>query len=258
MEIFDTHAHYDDRAFDEDRDRLLRSLVSSGITRLVNISEDIRTSRNTVSLTEEYDFIYGAVGVHPSDCGDASFDDLEVLRELAGKEKTVAIGEIGLDYHYDEPERQLQKDWFIKQIELAFEMRLPIVVHSRDAAQDTLEIMKAVHAEEVGGVMHCYSYSKELAGTFVQMGFYIGVGGVITFKNAKKLVETVEYIPIESIVVETDCPYLAPVPFRGKRNSSLYLPYMIKKIAEIKNMDPEEVAKITYSNAMKLYRMQGI
>ena len=258
MEIFDTHAHYDDRAFDEDRDRLLRSLVSSGITRLVNISEDIRTSRNTVSLTEEYDFIYGAVGVHPSDCGDASFDDLEVLRELAGKEKTVAIGEIGLDYHYDEPERQLQKDWFIKQIELASEMRLPIVVHSRDAAQDTLEIMKAVHAEEVGGVMHCYSYSKELAGTFVQMGFYIGVGGVITFKNAKKLVETVEYIPIESIVVETDCPYLAPVPFRGKRNSSLYLPYMIKKIAEIKNMDPEEVAKITYSNAMKLYRMQGI
>ena len=256
MEIFDTHAHYDDRAFDEDREELLKALTDNGITRIVNISEDIRTSENTVRLSKSHDFIYGAVGIHPNDCADTTEDDIEALRDMAEKnDKIVAIGEIGLDYHYDEPPKDIQKKWFERQIELAASLKLPIVIHSRDAAQDTLDIIKGSAAPSTGGVMHCYAYSKEMAKTYVDMGFFIGVGGVVTFKNARKLVETVEYIPMESIVVETDCPYLAPVPFRGKRNSSLYLPYVIEKIAEIKGMDPEEVAKITFENAKRLYNL---
>lgn len=255
MRIFETHAHYDDEAFDSDRNELLRSLPKQGVCRVVNIGSNMESSRNTVRLTEEYDFFYGAVGVHPSDTGNLSESDIGELCQMTKSDKIVAIGEIGLDYHYDEPERTVQQKWFIRQAELARELNLPIVVHSRDAAEDTLRIMKEFHAEEIGGVIHCYSYSKELAKEFLDMGFYFGIGGVLTFQNARKLVETVEYLPLDRIVLETDSPYLAPVPYRGKRNTSLYLFYVLRKIAELKGISEEKTAEITYENACRLYRL---
>lgn len=256
MKIFETHAHYDDRAFDEDRDSLIRSLPGAGIRKAVNIGARMEGAVRSAELSDEYDFFYAAVGIHPSECGDMTEADIEKLRGLAREhKKVVAIGEIGLDYHYPEPERDWQKKWFVRQIELAKELGLPVVIHSRDAAEDTADILRRTGAGEVSGVIHCYSYSPEMARTFLDMGFYIGVGGVVTFKNAKKLVRTVEETPMERIVIETDSPYLAPVPHRGERNSSLNLPLVIDKIAEIKGMSPDEVADITYENAMKMYRI---
>lgn len=254
--IFDTHAHYDDEAFDEDREALLNRMQAGGIGRIVNIGANMRTSEMTVELTKQYDFIYGAVGVHPNDVGEMKEEDLQRLCQWAGLERIVAIGEIGLDYHYDEPERAIQFQWFEAQMELARQVQLPIVVHSRDAAKDTVDLMKACHAEEIGGVVHCYSYTKELAREFLNMDYYFGVGGVLTFPNAKKLKEAVEYIPLEKIVLETDCPYLAPVPNRGKRNSSLNLPYVAEVLAEIKGLPVEEIEAVTFENGKRLYRMR--
>ena len=253
--IFDTHAHYDDEAFDEDREALLNRMQAGGIGRIVNIGANMRTSEMTVELTKQYDFIYGAVGVHPNDVGEMKEEDLQRLCQWAGLERIVAIGEIGLDYHYDEPERAIQFQWFEAQMELAKQVQLPIVVHSRDAAKDTIDLMKACHAEEIGGVVHCYSYTKELAREFLNMDYYFGVGGVLTFPNAKKLKEAVAYIPLEKIVLETDCPYLAPVPNRGKRNSSLNLPYVAEVLAEIKG-PVEEIEAVTFENGKRLYRMR--
>ncbi|MBO5237363.1 MAG: TatD family hydrolase [Lachnospiraceae bacterium] len=254
--IFDTHAHYDDEAFDEDREALLNRMQAGGIGRIVNIGANMRTSEMTVELTKRYDFIYGAVGVHPNDVGEMKEEDLQRLCQWAGLERIVAIGEIGLDYHYDEPERAIQFQWFEAQMELARQVQLPIVVHSRDAAKDTIDLMKACHAEEIGGVVHCYSYTKELAREFLNMDYYFGVGGVLTFPNAKKLKEAVAYIPLEKIVLETDCPYLAPVPNRGKRNSSLNLPYVAEVLAEIKGLPVEEIEAVTFENGKRLYRMR--
>ena len=252
--IFDTHAHYDDEAFDEDRESLLQGMKQNGVDCIVNIGANMQTSRNTVALTEQYDFIYGAVGVHPSDVYDMTEADLETLREWSRLDKIVAIGEIGLDYHYPDTDKALQQKWFIRQLQLAREEKLPVVIHSRDAAADTLAIMQE-HGRELGGVIHCFSYTKETAKIFLDMDFSFGIGGVITFKNAKKLKEAVEYIPMDKIVIETDCPYLSPEPNRGKRNSSLNLPYVIKAIAELKNLSEEEVLRATYENAKKIYRI---
>lgn len=258
--IFETHAHYDDDAFDEDRDALIASMKEGHIEKIVNIGANLETSKNTLRLMEKYDFFYGAIGVHPSDVSDLEDlgnDDKAILtlKEMAENDKVVAIGEIGLDYHYEDTDKALQQKWFVKQMALAKELKLPIVVHSRDAAKDTVDIMLSERAGDIGGVVHCYSYTKELAKTFLDMGYYFGIGGVVTFKNAKKLVETVEYVPLDRIVLETDCPYLAPEPFRGKRNSSLNIPYVAEKIAEIKNVSVDELYKITWDNAMKLYRL---
>ena len=255
--IFETHAHYDDPAFDLDRDELLNSFKSNGIEAVVNIGANLPTSEKTLELTQTYDFMYGAVGVHPSDIRQLEAPGaIERIEELAGiSKKIVAIGEIGLDYHYDDADPDLQKKWFVKQMELARRLELPIIVHSRDAAQDTIDIMTSENAGDIGGVVHCYSYSKEVAKTFLDMGFYIGVGGVVTFKNGKKLKETVEYMPLDKIVLETDCPYLAPEPYRGKRNSSLYIPFVAETIAEIKGITVEQVYEATWNNAMKLYRI---
>ncbi len=261
--IFETHAHFDDEAFDEDRNELILSMKNAGIEKIVNIGASIKTSENTLRLMEKYPFIYGALGVHPSDVdcledfeGGDDKAILELERMVGSSKKTVAIGEIGLDYHYDNTDKEMQKKWFAKQMELAHKLNMPIVVHSRDAAADTINVMKENDAEGLGGVIHCYSYTKELAKTFLDMGFYFGIGGVITFKNARKLVETVEYLPLDRIVLETDSPYLAPEPYRGKRNSSLYIPYVAKKIAEIKNISVDEVYAATWENAMKLYGME--
>jgi len=252
--IIDTHAHYDDKAFDEDRAEVLASMAGHGVGRIVNIGSSLDACKRTIALMEQYDFVYGALGVHPTDSGDLTDADIEWLKAQCALEKCVAVGEIGLDYYWDEPERDIQKKWFIRQLQLAKEVQLPVVIHSRDAAQDTLELMKTEHAEEIGGVIHCYSYSKELAKTFLDWGFYIGVGGVVTFNNGKKLKEVVDYVPLEQIVIETDCPYLAPVPYRGKRNDSSKLPYVIEQIAAIKGITKEEVETITSANAYRLYK----
>ena len=259
MLIFETHAHYDDEAFDEDRDQLIESLKMNNIEYVVNIGASIRTTKNSLELADRYDFFYAAVGVHPSDIADLNDDTFAWLSEQSTRDKVVAIGEIGLDYYWDkEPEvQENQKLWFRRQLKLAREKKLPVVIHSRDAAADTMEIMKDEKASEIGGVIHCFSYSKEFAEEYVKMGFYIGVGGVVTFKNARKLVESVEVTPIERIVLETDCPYLAPEPFRGKRNSSLNIPYIAAKIAEIKSMDVSDVISITNKNAKELYGLNN-
>lgn len=255
MKIFDTHAHYDDEAFDEDRDALLRSLEENGIGPVVNVGASIQTTRNTLKLTEEYPFIYGAAGVHPNETAELDEDRLQWLKEVSAREKIVAIGEIGLDYHWNEPEPEIQKHWFIRQLELAKEVDLPVIIHSRDAAKDTLDIVRSERAWETGGVLHCFSYSLEQAKEYLNMGFYLGIGGVLTFQNARKLKEVVAYMPMDRIVLETDCPYLAPVPHRGKRNSSLNLPYVAEAVSQIKGIPAEEVIEITARNARTLYRM---
>ena len=254
--IFETHAHYDDDSFDADRDALIASMPGRGIGRIINVGASIETTKTTLALAKQYDFVYAAVGVHPSDISGLDEETYAWLSEQTKWSKTVAVGEIGLDYYWDkEPEVQkAQRYWFGRQLELAREAKLPVIIHSRDAAADTMEVMKSVHAEEIPGVIHCYSYSKEMAAEFVKMGYYIGVGGVVTFKNAKKLKETVEAIPLERILLETDCPYMAPEPYRGSRNDSSNIPYVIAKIAELKGITKEEVERVTEENARKLFQ----
>lgn len=254
--IFDTHAHYDDEQFDIDRDELLNSMVAAGIEHVVNMGASMRGCKDTLSLVEKYPFLYGAIGIHPDEVGELTEEDYKWLESNCTAEKIVAIGEIGLDYYWDTVDHATQKEWFVRQMNLAREKKLPIVVHSRDAAADTYDIMKAEHAGDIGGVVHCYSYTKEMARQFMEMDFYFGFGGVLTFSNAKKAKEAAEYIPMNRIVIETDAPYLSPVPNRGKRNSSLNLPYVIKTLAEIKGLSEEEICNQTYENALRLYRIQ--
>lgn len=253
--IFDTHAHYDDEAFDEDRDALLTELPENGIARVVNVGASLASCGRTIEIMNRYDYIYGAIGVHPSETAELNDEVFEWLRQQCQLEKCVAVGEIGLDYYWDEPDRELQREWFRRQLNLARELAKPVIIHSRDAAKDTVDLMTEEHAEEIGGVIHCYSYTKETAEVFLKMGFYFGIGGVLTFKNAKKLKEAVAYIPLDRIVLETDCPYLAPEPNRGKRNSSLNIPYVVKALAEIKGVEEETVRKAAWENAHKLYRL---
>lgn len=254
--IFDTHAHYDDDAFNEDRDELLLSLKAAGVGNVVNIAASMESCHTTLDLIRKYDFMYGALGVHPSETAELTETDMQFIKEQTLKEsKIVAIGEIGLDYYWPEPDREIQKKWFVRQLALAKEVDKPLVIHSREAAKDTIDIMCAEHAEESGGIIHCYSYSKESAKDYLDMGFYFGIGGVVTFKNAKKLKEAVEYIPLANILLETDCPYLAPEPNRGKRNASLYLPYVVKAIAQLKNVSEEEVIAVTEENARRVFSL---
>lgn len=255
MKIFDTHAHYDDRAFAEDQEFLLQQMHKEGIESIVNIGCSMDTSRNIVDLVKRYDFLYGTVGVHPDDVENLSKRDMEELASLSKERKILAIGEIGLDYHYEDTNRESQKQWFVEQLQVAKQEKLPVVIHSRDAAKDTLDIMKAEHAGETGGVIHCFSYGVEMAREYLNMGYYIGIGGVVTFKNGKKLKEVVEYTPLDRIVLETDAPYLAPVPYRGKRNCSLYLTYVAEEIAALKKVAVEEVYETTFANAKKLYQI---
>lgn len=269
--IFESHAHYDDRQFNEDRDELLTSMQAHGIQRIINIGCSIDSCKRTLEMVEKYDFIYGALGVHPSDIkkrqvknenGEIVFESegldeesFSWMKDQLSHEKIVAVGEIGLDYYWEkDPEvRDLQKYWFRRQLGLAKEANLPVVIHSREAAEHTMEIMKEAAADQIPGVIHCFSYSKEIALEYVKMGYYIGVGGVVTYNNARKLKEAVCAIPLERILLETDCPYLSPVPYRGKRNSSLYLPRVVTEIAQLKGVSEEEVMDVTYQNAMTLF-----
>ena len=253
--IFETHAHYDDESFNDDREALIRSLPEKGIGRIINVGASIETTKTTLELAAKYDYIYAAVGVHPSDISGLNEETFAWLKEQASLPKTVAIGEIGLDYYWDKESHELQKEWFERQMELAKEVDLPIIVHSREAAQDTFDLIKSEHAGTTGGVIHCFSGSKEMAKEYIKMGYYIGVGGVVTFKNARVLKEVVESIPRERILTETDCPYLAPVPFRGKRNCSAYISYVLDMIAELKGISREEAEQVTYENARNMYRI---
>ena len=250
--IIDTHAHYDDEQFDADREELLGSMEEGGIGLIVNVGSTVASWDKIVELTARYPFIYGAIGVHPDEVGELDEEKFLRMADLLDRDKIVAVGEIGLDYYWDKEKHDLQKEWFVRQLGLAREKEMPVIIHSREAAADTFEIMKQ-HAADMKAVIHCYSYSPEMAREYVKMGYYIGVGGVVTFKNAKKLKQVVQEIPLESIVLETDCPYLAPVPYRGKRNCSLYLPYVAEQIAELKGTTVEEVIQQTEKNSRELY-----
>lgn len=247
---FESHAHYDDKRFREDREELLSTLLpASGVDTVINIGCDVKSSETGLRLAEKYPYVYASVGVHPHDVGNISSQDIEKLKKLSAHPKAVAIGEIGLDFYYDFSPRELQRFWFRQQLRLAEEVGLPVVIHSRDAAQETFEIIKASAVRR--GVIHCYSGALPMARDYVEMGFLIGVGGVVTF--SKKLAEVVEGIPLEKILIETDSPYLAPVPNRGKRNDSRNLKYVVEKIAEIKGISPEIAAKVTANNAKSLF-----
>ena len=224
--IFDTHAHYDDEAFDEDRESLIGSLRENGIGNVCNIGASMESCRTTLAMAEEYPFFYGALGIHPNETKDLTEED-----------------------------REIQKKWFVRQLSIAKDTGLPVVIHSRDAAKDTMDIIKAEHKGTTGGVIHCFSYGVDQAREYLDMGYFLGIGGVLTFKNAKKLKEVAEYAPMDRLVLETDCPYLTPVPYRGKRNSSLYLSYVAEALAELKGMEKDEVIRVTAENARRLYRL---
>jgi len=252
--IFDSHAHYDSQQFDEDREELLLSMEENGVGNIVNSGASWDSVTEVVELARKYPFMYAAVGVHPDEVGDLSDERFEYMKSQCQKEKVVAVGEIGLDYYWDNESHDVQKKWFIKQLELARELDLPVIIHSRDAAADTLEIMKE-YGQGLRGVIHCFSYSIELAREYVKMGFHIGIGGVVTFKNGRKLKEIAAEIPLERILLETDCPYLAPVPFRGKRNCSVYISYVAQEIANLRGISYEEVVAQTEQNAKELFQI---
>ncbi len=252
--IFDTHAHYDDEQFDTDRKELLMSMATEGVGTIVNVSASYDSCQKVVDMAQEYPFMYAAVGIHPDEVGALNEVSFAQMKQLFQREKVVAVGEIGLDYYWDKESHDQQKKWFIRQLDLAKELNLPVLIHSREAAADTLEIMKE-EAGGLSGVIHCFSYSREMAQEYVKMGFYIGIGGVVTFKNAKKIKEVAEAIPLEKILLETDCPYLAPVPYRGKRNDSRYIRYVAEEIARLKDISYEEVIRQTEENARKMYRL---
>lgn len=253
--IFETHAHYDDRQFDSDRDDLIRELLNGRICNIVNVGASIAGIKDSILLAEKYQRVYAAAGVHPSEIDELDEIAFAWLKEQLQRQKVVAVGEIGLDYYWEkDPQAQeRQRYWFARQMDLARECALPVIIHSRDAAEDTMQVMKRIHAEEIPGVVHCYSYSPEMAREFVKMGYYIGVGGVVTFKNAKKLKATVEEISLERILLETDAPYMAPEPYRGKRNDSGKLAFVAEKIAMLKGISVKEVEEITKKNAEALF-----
>ena len=266
--IIDTHAHYDDHRFDEDREALISSLGERGVELAVNASASLEECRETLKLCEQYPNIYGMIGVHPDEAASITEESFNWMREVSLKNavynggKIVAIGEIGLDYYKPDDEseiicpKDIQKEWFIRQLRLARELKMPVNIHSRDACEDTLNIMKSEHAEEIGGIIHCYSYSVETAREYLKMGFSFGIGGVVTFKNAKRLHEVTEFLPIENIVLETDAPYLCPAPHRGERNDSTFISFVAAKIAEIKGLTAEEVIDITNKNARRVYAIK--
>ena len=256
--IFDSHAHYNDKAFDGDRELILVGLERRGVGNIVEVCAALKDIQPAIELSEKYDFVYAAVGVHPDGVGEITESNFTEIADALKEKKVVAIGEIGLDYHYDDVCKACQKEWFARQIDLAKKEKYPIIVHSRDAAADTLDIVKAEGARDAGGVIHCFSYEKEMARIYLDQGFYLGIGGVVTFKNSRKLKEVVEYMPLKQMLLETDCPYLAPTPHRGERNDSGYLPLVVDAISEIKGIDREEIIGVTRENAMRMYKIKEI
>lgn len=249
---FDTHAHYDEDRFDEDRDSLIASLPENGVELAVNIGCSLSSALKSVALAEKYPHIYATVGCHPHDSAKMKDSDLLMFRQLAKRPKVVAIGEIGLDYHYDFSPRDIQKQRFIDQLELAAELDMPVVIHEREAHEDCLKIVQK-YAPKIRGVYHSYSGSLETAKILIKLGWYLAFNGIITFKSARRSLEVVRWMPLDRLMLETDCPYLAPEPFRGKRNSSLYVYRVAEKIAEERGMDKEEIARLTLENGKRFY-----
>ena len=254
--IFDTHAHYDDEQFDNDREALLASFASAGISGCVNVGSTRESLARCMELAHRYPFVWAAAGLHPDEIGDLTGEVIDEIRADLLDEKCVAVGEIGLDYYWDKESHEQQIAAFRRQIEIALDAEKPVLIHSRSAAEDTMRVVKEYYGKggsRVPGVLHCYSYSPEMAREYVAMGFFLGIGGVVTFKNARKLKETVAETPLDHLVLETDCPYLAPEPFRGKRNSSLYLPYVVRAVAELKGVSEAEAERVTEENARRLF-----
>ena len=254
--IFDTHAHYDDEQFDEDREDLLEKLPQNGVKRVVDVAASADSLARVLEIARTHDFVYAALGLHPDEVGDLSDEVFHFMEENLSDPKVVAVGEIGLDYYWNKEAKAVQEAAFRRQIELALKHKMPINVHSREAADDTLRIIKDYYGKgdiENPGIIHCFSYSVEMAEIYVKMGFVLGIGGVVTYKNGRKLKEVVERIPLDKLVLETDCPYLSPVPNRGKRNSSLNLPYVVREIAALKGVSEEEVEQRTWENACRVY-----
>lgn len=248
---FDSHAHYNDERYDEDRHQLLKRLNSEcSVDYIMNISYDMPSSEQTVILADKYDFVYGAVGTHPHDSKDMKASDYDILREYTKNEKIVAIGETGLDYHYDLSPRDIQKKVFSEHLDLAKELKLPVVIHEREATKDVLDI---VNAHDNYGVFHCFAGSKETAKIVLDKGYMIAFGGTVTFKNSRFAKENAAYVPKDMFLIETDCPYLTPEPFRGRRNSSEYLSYVCQTIADIRGITPEKVAELSMANAKRLF-----
>lgn len=250
--LFDSHTHLDDKKFNDDRSEVIEKIKASGVSSLVNIGCDIRTSENSIELAEKYDFIYATVGFHPCDTDKMTEADIDKLREFAMHKKVVAIGEIGLDYYWDSVPRDVQRYWFERQMKLAEELDMPVTIHNRDAHEDTFNICKNSGAR---GIVHCFSGSKEMAAEFVKLGYYVSFAGPLTYKNNVKSVEAAKVVPLDRLLIETDAPYLAPDGFRGKRNDSSLVRYTCEKLAEIKGVSFEEMAKLTFANAKKVYRI---
>ena len=248
--IFDTHAHYDDEKFDEDRDWLLKSLPSKGVVNIINCGCDLASSLKSIEFSEKYDYFYSAVGVHPSNITGDSYDELQKIRELYSHPKCVAVGEIGLEYHYDFVPKDKQLDIFEKQIILANELELPVIVHDREAHEDTMNLLKRYKPK---GVVHCFSGSAEMAKEVLKLGMYIGLGGAVTFKNARKPLEVAEIVPEDRLLLETDCPYMTPVPHRGKRNDPSFVPIIAQCIADARGEDADALAKNCLENGKRLF-----
>lgn len=252
--IFDTHAHYDDEAFESDREELLNSMHEGGVLGIVNASADINSSLSSVKISEKYPYVFAAVGVHPENLDGLSEDYTEQIKKIATEhKKVVAIGEIGLDYHFRSDNKEKQIEVFENQVKLANSLDLPVIVHDREAHKDTFDILKKYNPK---GIVHCFSGSVEMAKEIVKLGMKLGIGGVLTFKNAKTIVEVVKQIPLSHLVLETDAPYLAPVPFRGKRCNSSHIKFVAEKIAEIKNISAQKVYKETFKNALEVYNIK--
>ncbi len=251
--FIDSHAHLDDERFDEDRKALIEGLKENNIDLVVNIGADMKSSRASVLLSKEYDNIYAVVGVHPHDAQDVPEDYIEELKVLSKEEKVVAIGEIGLDFYYDNSPRDIQRKVFLEQLELARELDLPVVIHTRDAAGETFEILKDAAAKGSRGILHCYSGSPEMALDYIKLGFYISLGGPVTFMKARVPKDVAKVVPLDKLLIETDCPYLTPEPYRGKRNEPKYVAYTAHAIAEIKGINVEELAEATSKNAKEIF-----
>jgi TatD DNase family protein len=251
--LFDTHAHLNAEEYKDDLDEVISRAQEAGVTNMVVVGFDRPTIERAIELVDRYDFLYASVGWHPVDAIDMTEEDLIWIEELASHPKVVALGEMGLDYHWDKSPKDVQKEVFRKQIRLAKRVKLPIIIHNREATADILEILKEENAEEVGGIMHCFSGSPEVARECVNLNFYISLGGPVTFKNAKKPKDVAAEVPLDKLLIETDCPYLTPHPFRGKRNEPGYVKLVAEQIAEIKGLSYEEVAEATTKNAKKFF-----
>lgn len=251
--LIDSHVHLDDKRFNRDRDRIIRELKSNGIELAINIGADLQTSIASVSLAEKYDNIYATIGVHPHSAKEVDESTMEILKSFASRDKVVAIGEIGLDFHYDNSPRDVQRKWFIEQLKLAKEVDLPVVIHSREASQETFDILKEAQDGSLRGVLHCYSGSPEMAKEYIKLGFYISIAGPVTFRNARVLRDVAKAVPLDKLLIETDCPYLTPEPHRGKRNEPIYVKYVAGTIADVKGISYEELAKATNKNTKELF-----